>query len=441
MDHQDILFKLSGLTSRFPRGLELSVQDLVFVGWLYFRENATELSRITDRELRQQLLHAAAQLGMDRDALQPVAAIDRLVRFRLVRASVTEGRTQEYCLTRLGRSLARDLLEEADYGSEDLCTLLNQAHASLRQEMAASDAVALTKWLRHFFHGTIREKIEYKLQAIEEGLLDQEQTAKRLGGGQDEQAFEMALATVRKGREYLDELLDAVQDGSAYLPLMAALTECLDAYAGDELQSGIERALDFLEGLRLRIETMLAHLVRFVRQCVAYQSFVGSLSRRDALGRIQLDLLRRALRTPVTMPVVGQGRPCAIHLDWNAVQSQAAVELDGDILSALSAFVPEPVKTMRAPWKDAFLAAARAAWSAPSLVAVPLSEWIGALLSDLPDDVDADAELLALWLLLGDMPTWTPEARLCPGFGPWMPLGAALVQPVILQKEITCTTR
>lgn len=437
MEHQDILFRLNSLTSRFPRGLELSAQDLVFVGWLYFRENATELSRISDRELRQQLVHAAAQLSMDQDLLQPVAAIDRLVRFRLVRATVTDTRLSEYCLTRLGRSLARDLLEEADFGSEDLCTLLNQAHASLRQEMTVPDPAALSKWLRHFFHGTIREKIEYKLQAIEEGLLDQEQAAKRLGGGQDEQAFEIAIATVRKGREYLDELLDAVQDGSAYLPLMTALTECLDRYPEEESRSGIERALDFLEGLRLRIETMLAHLVRFIRQCVAYQSFVGSLSRRDALGRLQLDLLRLALREPVTMPVISQPRPCDIHLEWNTTQNQTPVELSADILDALGAFVPEPVRRLQVSWKEDFLQVARAAWNALS-EARALHEWLQELLRDM--DTDVDAELLALWFLLGDMPGWRPAVRLQRASGPWTPFGRVLMQPIILEKEHACPT-
>lgn len=80
------------------------------------------------------------------------------------------------------------------------CVLfLNQAHASLRQEMGQGDAAELAKWLTHFFHGTIREKIEYKLLVIEEGLLDQEQTAKRLGSGMDEQAFEEALRHSAQG--------------------------------------------------------------------------------------------------------------------------------------------------------------------------------------------------------------------------------------------------
>ena len=160
MQQQDVIFKLSNLANRFPRGLELSKQDLLFVGWLYFRELATEATRISDRELRQQLSHAAVQLGMEDDVSQPAQVIDRLVRFRMVRTSVTDSRAQEYCLTRLGRSLARDLLEDADFGSEDLCTLLNQAHASLRQEMEQGDPAELAKWLTHFFHGTIREKIE-----------------------------------------------------------------------------------------------------------------------------------------------------------------------------------------------------------------------------------------------------------------------------------------
>lgn len=62
---------------------------------------------------------------MEDDVSQPAQVIDRLVRFRMVRTSGTDSRAQEYCLTRLGRSLARDLLEDADFGSEDLCTLLN----------------------------------------------------------------------------------------------------------------------------------------------------------------------------------------------------------------------------------------------------------------------------------------------------------------------------
>ena len=145
--------------------MELSKQDLLFVGGLYFRELATEAARISDRELRQQLSHAAVQLGMEDDVSQLAQVIDRLVRFRMVRTSVTDSRAQEYCLARLGRSLARDLLEDADFGSEDLCTLLNQAHASLRQEMTQGDPAELAKWLARFFHGTNREKIEYCLHA------------------------------------------------------------------------------------------------------------------------------------------------------------------------------------------------------------------------------------------------------------------------------------
>jgi hypothetical protein len=92
MQQQDVIFKLSNLANRFPRGLELSKQDRLFVGWLYFRELATETARISDRELRQQLSHAAVQLGMEDDVSQPAQVIDRLVRFRMVRTSVTDSR-------------------------------------------------------------------------------------------------------------------------------------------------------------------------------------------------------------------------------------------------------------------------------------------------------------------------------------------------------------
>jgi len=83
MQQQDVIFKLNNLGNRFPRGLELSKQDLLFVGWLYFRELATEAARISDRELRQQFSHAAVQLGMEDDVSQSAQVIDRLVRFRL----------------------------------------------------------------------------------------------------------------------------------------------------------------------------------------------------------------------------------------------------------------------------------------------------------------------------------------------------------------------
>ncbi|SFM14025.1 hypothetical protein SAMN05421830_11619 [Desulfomicrobium norvegicum] len=430
MQQQDIIFKLSSLANRFPRGLELSKQDLLFVGWLYFREMATEAARISDRELRQQLSHAAVQLGMEDDVSQPAQVIDRLVRFRMVRTSVTDSRAQEYCLTRLGRSLARDLLEDADFGSEDLCTLLNQAHSSLRQEMTQGDPAELAKWLTHFFHGTIREKIEYKLLSIEEGLLDQEQTAKRLGSGQDELAFEEALTAVRRGREYLDELLDAVQDGSAYMPLMAALSECHDRFSQPELRTAIGRALDFLEGMRHRIERMLANLIRFVRQCVSYQSFVGSLSRRDALGRLQLDLLRLALREPLSMPVVGQNRPCAISLEFSASQNQAPVTLDPAALEALSAFVPEPVRNIQAPWRGDFLDEAHRQWGSTPFSPRPLAAWIRSLLA--AHAVDPDAEILALWYLLNDMSGWKPAVLVRAADAPWESLGPTLMQPVIL---------
>lgn len=430
MQEQDIIFKLSNLANRFPRGLELSKEDLIFVGWLYFRELATDLNRVSDRELRQQLSHAASQLDIVDDALQPAEIIDRLMRCRLLRTLVTTGHTQEYCLTRLGRSLARDILEEADFGSEDLCTLLNQAHASLRQEISQGDPNALFKWLTHFFHGTIREKMEYKLLAIEEGLLEQEQATKRLGSGQDEQAFELALATIRQGGQYLDELLEAIQDGSAYIPLMNALMQCHDLFPQPDLRTSIGRALDFLEGLRERIDGMLTHLVQFVRQCVSYQSFVGSLSRRDALGRRQLELLRLALREPIHLPIINQNRPCIISLDFGMAQSQVPVVLDSGALAALSAFVPEPMRHIQAPWREDFLAKARQEWRSTPFVPRSLAPWLTHLLAE--NTLEPDAEILALWYLVNDLPAWKPKVVVQSAAGPWEPLGAAFIQPIIL---------
>lgn len=430
MNPQDIIFQLSSLATRFPQGLNLSTQDLLFTGWLYFRETLTNGTQLTDRELRRQLGKAAGELGMDEEVSQPGTAIDRLIRFRLIRTAVTDTGTQEYCLTRLGRSLARDLLEEVDYGSEDLCTLINQAYASLRLELEGDDPESLEKWLRHFFHGAIREQIEYKLRSIEEGLLDQEKRIKELGSGRDQNGFDKALETIRKGRGYLDELLSAVQDGSSYTPLLDTLTTCHERYRDNpEILRSIEQGLDFLDGLRHRIERMLAYLVGFVRRCVSYQSFVGSLSFRDTLARVQLDLLRAALQTPVHLPIVTQARPCAVSLDWNTTISREPVTADAEALAALAAHVPEPVRATTAPWKEKFLNRARFSWQAEH-TGRSLVPWVLELLAPLAQD--DQAPVLALWYLVSDMPEWTPSVHLYPEPGLWHSLGTIQIRPITL---------
>jgi hypothetical protein len=157
---------------------------------------------------------------------------------------------------------------------------------------------------------------------------------------------------------------------------------------------------------------------------------VGSLSRRDALGRLQLDLLRLALREPLAMPVVGQNRPCAISLEFGASQNQAPVTLDPAALAALSAFVPEPVRNIQASWRGEFLDEARRQWSSIPFSPRPLAAWIRSLLA--PDAADPDAEVLALWYLLNDMPAWKPAVLVRAADTPWEVLGPTLMQPVIL---------
>jgi hypothetical protein len=411
--------ELRMMLSRFPSGLQLSQGDLAFTGWLYYREEETGQKELSNREMISLLGRATKSLGIEEEAAQPAAALERLLRFRIVR-SVASGYEGSYALTRLGRSLAKGLLSEVNFTGDDLCTQLNSAYAGMQAVLSEDSPDKLYDWLRFVFQRTVQESIDYKLRGIEEELQSQEQRIKECGSGGESDQFEDHLEAVRVSRKLLEELLDAVQEGSSYFPLIEELYRCREKHLeNNDLLIALDRSLDFLEGLKRRVEAMLAHLVAFIRSCVKYQGFVGAFSMRDRLSGVQMDLIRYALQNEVRLSVLNCSRTVRLNLEWNKDTAVKPVRIDSSQLAALAEFIPEKAKVQGAEWRDRFLAQARMDW-----VEQPhreLVDWIVQLIRSC--SLEPSEALTCLWLMIGDMPEWKPDVFVNPGKG-WSRLTA-----------------
>lgn len=427
----DFTFQLREMLGKFPAGLKLGPHDLAHVGWLYFLEKSTRKRDITERELVWQIEQAVKVLKLE-DPVSTPASIDRLLQYRLIRRSITEAGVQSYCLTRLGRGLAGDIMAEVNLESEELFTYINHAYSMLNLHMQEGNHQELTGFIRHVFLSSVVENIEYKLQSIEESILEQELAVKELGGGQDDQAFELAVSTIKTSRQYLEELLQTLQTGSPYYPLYELFYECRSRSSLHEVQDEIESCLDFLDGLRKRMEQMLGHIISFVHECVAYQNMIGSLSYRDRLCRRQQDILTLALASDLRMPVFQEMALRNISMNWSSREQKKPVHFSLEKLKALEEFIPEQVKTRDVPWKKQFLDLARSRWRRADSP-LDLGPWICHLLESI--NLEQSEMLTGLWLLLQDMPDWDPA----PGLRrtrdqQWMDMGAFYLEPVIIYQ-------
>ncbi|MFW5818945.1 MAG: hypothetical protein ACOCVE_03800 [Desulfovermiculus sp.] len=429
----DFTFQLRELLGKFPAGLKLSAHDLVFVGWLYFWEKSTRQKDIPERELTWQIDQAAKTLRLT-DAISNSAALDRLLQYRLVRRSITGSGRDAFCLTRLGRGLAEDVMAEINLDSDELSTHINHAYSILRSHLESNNIQELEGFLRHVFLSSVAESMEYKLQSIEESILEQEFRVKSLDSGQDDQAFEMAVQTIQTSRQYLEELLQTLQTGSPYYPLYELLYECREKAATAHLSTDVELCLDFLDGLRRRIEQMLAHIIYFVHECVSYQSFIGSLAYRDRVVRKQQEIMARALQTNLCMPVLEQYSLPEIRLNWSRQEQKKPVAVSTDQLKALEEYVPEEIKSRRVPWKEDFLRLARQEWKETEGASLELGSW----LRDLVNRVSGDGgEILqGLWFVIQDMPEWKPAVVVDKDEDrPWTDMGSFYLEPVVLRGD------
>lgn len=433
LSERDFTFQLREMLGKFPAGLKLTSHDLVFVGWLYFWEKNTRQKDIPDRELTWQIDQAVKNLGL-KEAISNTAALDRLLQYRLIRRSITASGTEAYCLTRLGRGLAEDVMAEINLESDELSTHINHAYTILRRSLDEDNTQELEGFIRHVFLSSVAESMEYKLQSIEESILEQEAKVKELGSGQDDQAFEMAVETIRTSRSYLEELLQTLQTGSPYYPLYDLLYECRERRALLHLTSEVERCLDFLDGLRRRIEQMLGHIIDFIHECVAYQSLIGSLSYRDRLSRKHQEVLIHAVSVDVCMPLVDSHALPDITMQWSKQEQKKPVQLNLDQLRALESYVPAEVKSRQVHWKESFLRLAREQWHEGNGRGVMLGSWLKGLLDHLR--LEPAESLQGLWLLIQDMPEWSPQVRIVKAEREaWQDMGTFYLEPVLLNKE------
>ena len=431
---QDFTFQLRELLGKFPAGLKLTPHDLVFVGWLYFWEKSTRQKDIPERELAWQIDQAVKTLRLT-DAISSSAALERLLQYRLVRRSITGSGQDAFCLTRLGRGLAEDVMAEISLDSDELSTHINHAYSILRSHLESNNIQELEGFLRHVFLSSVAESMEYKLQSIEESILEQESRVKELGSGQDDQAFEMAVQTIQTSRHYLEELLQTLQTGSPYYPLYELLYECREKGATAHLSADVELCLDFLDGLRRRIEQMLAHIIHFIHECVSYQSLIGSLAYRDRMVRKQQEVMSRALQIDLCMPVLEQYSLPEIRLNWSRQEQKKPVAVSTDQLKALEEYVPEEIKTRRVPWKEDFLSLARQEWREAKGEGLELGAWLRELVSRVCGD--GEEVLQGLWFVIQDIPEWEPAVVVDKdNERPWTDMGSFYLEPVVLRGGI-----
>ncbi|MFO7816289.1 MAG: hypothetical protein ACQES5_09515 [Thermodesulfobacteriota bacterium] len=431
----DLIFQLRQVLSRFPKGLQLEPVLLAVLGWLWRWEKSNGRQTISDRELRLQLAKCINSLDLEEDAPEPRTIIDRLMRFHLLRNAIAPHSGHEYCLTRLGRNLARDLVEDVQYGTEDLCTQINTAYVTLKSAFDGGEREEWRKTLQHGLLGMSREAIEHKLEGIEEGVLALEAEIKRLAGGNDQEEMDRALEMIRTNREYVEEIMEAIQEGSSFAVLERLLVSCRKKYLEDRpILALVDQGLDFLQGVSQRVEQLLVHIVDFIDQCVSYQSFIGNLSSRDRLCALQMEIMRQALSVPVRMPLPEKPRLRSILIDWGEGREDPPEYMDKEVLSALKEFVPEEIRGVEAEWKEEFLQTARENWRSVPEKGIALSHWLNQLCSGVP--AAGDARLLALWYLLCDWPQWRPGVRARPDDGDWFVLEENIfVAPLWIFKE------
>lgn len=431
----DLIFQLRQMLTRFPKGLQLEPVLLAVLGWLWRWEKSNGRQTISDRELRLQLAKCINSLDLDEDAPEPRTIIDRLMRFHLLRNAISPHSGHEYCLTRLGRNLARDLVEDVQYGTEDLCTQINTAYVTLKSAFDGGEREEWRKTLQHGLLGMSREAIEHKLEGIEEGVLTLEAEIKRLAGGNDQEEMDRSLEMIRTNREYVEEIMEAIQEGSSFAVLERLLVSCRKKYLEDRpILALVDQGLDFLQGVSQRVEQLLVHIVDFIDQCVSYQSFIGNLSSRDRLCALQMEIMRQALSVPVLMPLPEKPRLRSILIDWGEGREDPPEYMDKEALSALKEFVPEEIRGVEAEWKEEFLRTARESWKGVPEKGIALSHWLNQLCSGVP--AAGDARLLALWYLLCDWPQWRPGVRTRPDDGDWFVLEENIfVAPLWIFKE------
>jgi hypothetical protein len=413
--------KLLSLTERFPRGLALGREDLAIIGWLYLYEQETGSQSIFDSQLKWLIPEALGHLDCDAQAQIPSQIVQRLMRFGILRVAIADSTHRGYRLTCLGQALARGLIDETDYSAEQLNVLLTCALNELRSAEAESEGALLT-YLKHVFLGTIREKIEHKILAIEEDLERRKKQVQQTYSGEDQSDFESAIKDIEYCRIALTELVDAVQESSGCASLETLLHDHILKEPEPRLYETLEHSLNFMYILRSRVDAMLKDVVLFIRDCIAYRSLAFTVDSRDRLCRIQEKLLSHALEHDLRMPILDLPRIPRVDLNWSRQERERPVILDLNGLRTLEDFPAPELPPIEPAWKEPFLQTARNDWSEMAEQGgIDLGHWLKLLEEKLPEM--SASPYLALWFLTQDWPGWSPGVALRHHRGRWISVG------------------
>ncbi|MFP5212422.1 MAG: hypothetical protein ACLGPL_03500, partial [Acidobacteriota bacterium] len=411
--------RLRSVMQRFPRGLNLSREDLGCIGWLYCYERETDSQGIADSLMKRLIQEAAGYLEVATDGLQPAQTIQRLMRLGIVRLAITGSRRRGYRLTCLGQSIARNLMEETDYGAEQLNALLGSALRETAASALEGEGVLL-RYLKFVFLGAMREKIEMKILAIEEDLEERKREVKRTYSGQQSDAdLDGAIRDIEHCRAALTELVDAVKESSACAGLESLLHERMTQGPKLDLHEALEQSLNFIYLLRSSVEIMLKDVVDFIRECVAYRALALTVDSRDRLCRIQERILSFALDHDVRMPMLDPPRIPKLDLKWSRQERERPVVVGEDRLRALEGFLPPDPPAIEPEWKGALLDTARDEWKRVKR-AVPIEEWLETLKGRVPRM--GEGVHMAVWFLCQDWPNWVPKVSVEYRKGTWIPL-------------------
>ncbi len=416
-----IVQKLHFLMGRFPKGMDLSREDLALAGWLYFYELETRSQGISESDIRWLISEAGKHLKLNMESAQIPQVVQRLMRFGVLRLTITDSKRKGYCLTRLGRSLAKNLIEETDYSSEQLNVLLNSALREV-DAILKEGGGTLLQYLQHVFLGTIREKVEFKLLAIEEDLAERKRDVRRAYSGRNETDFESAIRNIQYCRTALTELVDAVQESSACVRLEGLLHSCMNEGQAPELSDILEQSLHFIYILRSRVDVMLKDVVLFIHDCVAFRSLAFTVDSRDRLRRIQERIIAHALEHEIRMPLLEPPQLPRLDFKWNPQIRERQVVLDVQRLKTLEAYSPPELPPVEPAWKEPLLELARKEWKTLSRHGkVDFGEWVRRLGDKMPESCESPP--LAVWYLSQDWPKWIPKITLEHQKGVWVPLG------------------
>jgi hypothetical protein len=316
---------------------------------------------------------------------------------------------------------------------------LNVLFGSALREVEASMAEgggALPRYLEYVFLGVVREKIEYKLLAIEDDLERRKKEVKRTYSGNSKGDFRDAIDNIEYCRKALTELVDAVRESSPSAALEELFHERIGKGTDAGLDEALEQSLTFLYALRGRVGAMLKDVVQFIHECMAYRSLALTVDSRDRLCRVQEKILMRALHNDLRMPIIAPPRAVGIDLNWSRQERVRPVILNRNGMRMLEEFEPGAPRPADPGWKADFLQTARARWKGlAGRGGVDLGDWFEELRGEFPELSETPG--LALWYLAQDWPQWTPAVMLEHLGDRWVPLGkgwmmaAAALIPVV----------